>query len=66
MLLAGLSAREAEVLRLVMDGLTNDLIADSLFLSPRTVHAHLTSVYRKLGVANRAEAVRVAVERGFI
>ncbi len=62
---AGLSAREAEVLRLVMEGLTNDRIADSLFLSPRTVHAHLTSVYRKLGVTNRAEAVRVAVERGF-
>jgi DNA-binding CsgD family transcriptional regulator len=60
----GISPREAEVLRLVMEGRTNDQIADALFLSPRTVHAHLTSVYRKLGVANRAEAVRVAVERG--
>jgi DNA-binding NarL/FixJ family response regulator len=52
------------VLRLVAVGWTNDRIAAELFLSPRTVHAHLTSVYRKLGVANRAEAVRVAVERG--
>ena len=63
--LGGLSPREAEVMRLVMDGWTNERIAESLFLSPRTVHAHLTSIYRKLGVANRTGAARVAREQGF-
>ena len=59
-----LSAREREVLRLVANGWTSDRIADELFLSPRTVHAHLANIYRKLGVENRAEAVRVAVDAG--
>ena len=59
---AGLSAREAEVLRLVARGMTNAQIAQELYLSPRTVNTHLTSVYGKLGVGSRAEAVRFAVE----
>jgi DNA-binding CsgD family transcriptional regulator len=59
---AGLSAREVEVLRLVAEGLTDGQVADELFLSPRTVGRHLTSIYRKLGVASRAAATRFAVE----
>jgi predicted ATPase/DNA-binding CsgD family transcriptional regulator len=63
---AGLSAREAEVLSLVAEGLTNPRIAERLYLSPRTVGQHLRSVYRKLGVSSRAAAARVALERGLI
>ena len=63
---AGLSVREAEVLRLVADGLTNPQVAQKLYLSPRTVAQHLRSIYRKLGVPSRAAAAREAVERGLI
>jgi DNA-binding NarL/FixJ family response regulator len=54
---AGLvSAREAEVLRLLANGLTDREIAESLAISPRTVESHVSSLLRKLGVRNRAEA----------
>ena len=60
----GLTAREAEVLRLVVAGLTNPQVAERLFVTSRTVNAHLTSVYTKLGVAGRAAAIRVALDHG--
>jgi DNA-binding CsgD family transcriptional regulator len=53
---AGLTAREIEVLRLVADGLSNAEIADRLVLSQRTVHAHLRSIFDKLGVNSRTAA----------
>ena len=59
---AGLSAREAEVLKLVAEGLTNNQVADELFISPRTINRHLTSIYHKLGVSSRAAATRFALE----
>jgi DNA-binding NarL/FixJ family response regulator len=58
---AGLTEREVEVLGLVAKGLTNQEIADQLVVSPRTVHAHLRSIYDKLGVHSRTAAVREAV-----
>jgi predicted ATPase/DNA-binding CsgD family transcriptional regulator len=63
---AGLSAREAEVLRLVAAGMTNAEVAKNLFLSPRTVDWHVASIYRKLGLHSRAEAVRFAAENGLL
>ena len=63
---AGLTAREFEVLRLVARGLTNAQVARELFLSPRTVSAHLRSVYHKLGVSSRSAATRFAVDRGLV
>ncbi len=63
---AGLSAREAEVLRLVATGLSNAEVAKELFLSSRTVDWHMSSIYRKLGLHSRTEAVRFAIEHGLL
>jgi DNA-binding NarL/FixJ family response regulator len=63
---AGLTAREVEVLRLVAVGLTDAEVAERLFLSVRTVNAHLRSVYRKLGVRSRAAAGRFAEEHDLL
>ena len=61
-----LSAREQEVLRLVAEGLTSKAIGQQLYLSPKTVDHHLASVFNKLGVESRAQAVAVATRRGFL
>lgn len=58
----GLTAREVEVLRLLASGLTDQRIAEKLVLSPRTVHAHISSIYSKLGVTSRSAATRYAME----
>jgi DNA-binding NarL/FixJ family response regulator len=55
---AGISGREADVLRLLADGYTDREIAEALTLSPRTVETHVSSLLRKLGVSNRREAGR--------
>ena len=52
----GLTAREAEVLRLVAAGRTNKEIASELVLSVHTVERHLANAYRKMSVRNRADA----------
>lgn len=61
---AALSAREAEVLRLVARGLTDRQIADELVLSRHTVHRHVANIYAKLGCSSRAAAVARANELG--
>jgi DNA-binding CsgD family transcriptional regulator len=61
-LVTSLSERELEVLRLVAAGLTNPQIAEKLFLSSHTVNSHLTSIYSKLEVNSRIEAVRYALD----
>ena len=55
---SGLTAREIDVLHLVADGLSNAEIAERLVLSQRTVHAHLRSIFDKLGVNSRTAAAR--------
>lgn len=60
-----LTERESDVLGLLARGLTNKDIAQSLFLSVRTVEAHLRNIYGKLGVSSRTEAVLWAVQHGF-
>jgi non-specific serine/threonine protein kinase len=61
---AGLTSREVEVLSLVATGMTNAQVAERLFVSPRTVHRHLNSVYHNLGVRSRTAATRFAIEHG--
>ncbi len=62
----GLSEREREVLGLIATGATNSEIAGNLFLSPHTVKEYTSAIYRKLGVRNRAEAVRNAQGLGLL
>lgn len=57
-----LTARELEVLKLVAEGLSDAEVSDRLVVSRRTVHSHLRSIYRKLGVNSRSAATRYVVE----
>ena len=59
---SGLSPREIEVLRLIVDGRTNAEIAAELYLSERTVHRHVSSILTKLGVRSRTAAAILAVQ----
>jgi pimeloyl-ACP methyl ester carboxylesterase/DNA-binding CsgD family transcriptional regulator len=61
-----LSAREAEVLRLVADGLSDAEIAGRLIVSPHTVHRHVANIRFKLGQPSRAAAAAYAARRGLI
>jgi DNA-binding NarL/FixJ family response regulator len=61
-----LSDREREVLDLIASGATNREIAGKLYLSPHTVKEHTSSLYRKLAVRNRAEAVQKSQRLGLI
>jgi len=61
---AGLTERELEILRSVGEGRSNREIGKQLWLAEQTVKFHLTNIYRKLGVPNRAGAVRYALEHG--
>ena len=57
-----LTAREKDVLRYLVEGMTDPQIAEALVISPRTVHAHLRNIYGKLGVNSRTAATRVALK----
>ena len=61
-----LTTREIEILRAVAAGHSNKEMAREFWLSSHTIKYHLTNIYRKLGVGGRAEAVRLAYERGLI
>jgi LuxR family maltose regulon positive regulatory protein len=65
-LLEPLSEREIEVLQIIALGKTNQEIARQLFVSPGTIKAHTSSIYRKLDVANRTEAVARARQIGLL
>jgi FixJ family two-component response regulator len=56
-----LSKRELQVLRLIIDGKANKVIAGELTLSPKTVEAHRAAIMRKLGVHSIAELVRIVL-----
>ncbi|WP_256364104.1 response regulator transcription factor [Rhodanobacter sp. C05] len=63
---AVLTVRELNVLRLAKEGMSNRLIAESLFIAEDTVKSHMKSILAKLGASDRTHAVTIAERRGFI
>lgn len=59
-----LTGKEDQVLNLLVQGKTNNEIAEELFLSPGTVRFHVSNILAKLGVSNRTEAVSFALQQG--
>jgi DNA-binding NarL/FixJ family response regulator len=62
--IASLTQRETDILALLAEGMSNRDISRGLFLSEKTVKAHLAAVFRKLGVTNRTQAAMAAVSMG--
>lgn len=62
---AGLSPREVEVLALVTQGMSNQEVADRLFLTINTLKSHIRQAYKKIGVTSRAQAVAWCMQHGF-
>ena len=61
-----LSPREVEILRLASRGMSNKEIADKLYLSVRTIKAHLTNIFNKMGVGSRIDAIIKGLKEGLI
>jgi len=61
-----LTPRETEILRLAAKGMSNKDIANALFLSVRTVKAHLTNIFNKMGVGCRTDAIIRGLREGYI
>jgi NarL family two-component system response regulator LiaR len=61
-----LSEREKDVLKLAAKGMSNKDIADSLCISIRTVQGHINSIFHKLGVGSRTEAIFLSVKKGWL
>jgi DNA-binding NarL/FixJ family response regulator len=66
LLKSGISKREADILLLVDKGLSNQQIADKLFLSENTIKKHLSNIFQKLQVDRRTEAIKKARELSII
>lgn len=62
----GLSQRELDILRLIALGYTNAQVAEELYLSVRTVETHRSHIQQKLGLADRAELVRYALDKRLV
>lgn len=60
----GLTGRETEILDLMVDGKTNQQIADALLIAESTVKFHINNIFAKLGVADRTQAVVIALKSG--
>ena len=63
---AGLTPREIQVLRLIAQGATNQGIAEALYISVKTVNAHVTHILDKTNCTNRAAAAAFAAQHGLI
>jgi DNA-binding NarL/FixJ family response regulator len=64
--LAGLTAREVEVLVLLARGLSNKQIAERLVITPKTASNHIEHIYAKIGASSRAAAAMFAVQHGLL
>jgi DNA-binding NarL/FixJ family response regulator len=63
---SGISKREAEILLLMHEGLSNQQIADKLFISENTIKKHISNIFQKLQVERRTEAIKKALELSII
>ena len=61
-----LTPRELEVVKLIAEGLTSEVISEQLFISKKTVDRHRANVLEKLGMRNRVELTRYAIRRGLV
>ena len=61
-----LSNREIEILEIIASGLSNLEISDKLYISEKTVKAHINHIFKKMGVKSRTQAVKKAVEEHII
>ncbi|BCX02846.1 MAG: DNA-binding response regulator [Candidatus Roseilinea sp.] len=61
-----LTPRELEVLQMLARGMSNQAIAEALYISDRTVQAHLTNIFAKMQVTSRLDAVLTAIRRGWL
>jgi DNA-binding NarL/FixJ family response regulator len=66
MMIPALTRREKDVLRLIMQGMSDAEISGALFISPATAESHRKNLRTKLGARNSAEIVRIAMERGLV
>jgi DNA-binding NarL/FixJ family response regulator len=62
---AGLTSREAEIIALITQGLSNDDIAQRIYLSINSIKTYIRTAYRKMGVTTRVQAVLWGIENGF-
>lgn len=62
----GLTARQAEVVSLIAQGLSNDEIARTTYLSPNTVKSYIRAAYEKMGVTSRSQAVAWGIRQGLV
>ncbi len=60
-----LSAREMDILKLMVDGYDYKVVADKLFISPHTVRKHISNIYEKLHVCTKVDAVKIALKKGW-
>ncbi len=56
-----ITQREFEIMELITDGCTNQIIGEKLNISPNTVRNHISSIFKKLGVANRFELINYMI-----
>ena len=61
-----LTQREKEILVLITDGMTNEAMAEQLFISPQTVRNHIKNIYDKLQVHSRAQVVVKAIKENLV
>lgn len=62
----GLTKRELQIFSLLAEGKTVAQVAEGMFLSPKTVHAHRTNIFRKLEISNNSELVHLAIRHNIV
>ncbi|MDO6514383.1 MULTISPECIES: response regulator transcription factor [unclassified Neptuniibacter] len=64
--IGNLTKRELQIFALLAEGRTVSQVAEEIFLSPKTIHAHRTNIFRKLSISNNSELVHLAIRHGIV